>query len=91
VLQEPGRLTLGLIAQGTWRRIRVRQAGPEWRSSLADLLERELADAGDDALDVAFACSEDELPSHVGRFRIVDVSLPRGNKSAVRSRVMALH
>ena len=91
VLHEPGRLMLALIAQGTWQRIRVRQAGPDWRSTLADLLERELVDATEDALDVAFASTEDELPSRVGRFRIVDLSLPRGTASATRSQLMALH
>lgn len=45
VVQEPGRLTLALLQEESWKAIRTRQAGPGWAGSLADLLEREAAAA----------------------------------------------
>jgi len=46
VLHEPGRLTVGLVADGEWKLIRNRQAGEGWRDSLPDLLHRETEATG---------------------------------------------
>jgi hypothetical protein len=46
VLHEPGRLTLGLVADGEWKLLRNRQAAADWRDSLGDLLRRETAAGG---------------------------------------------
>jgi len=91
VLHEQGRLTIALIGRDGWRRIRVRQATPDWPGMLADLLERELAGGEEAAPEVAFACTEDELPTRLGRFRVVDLSLPRGAQAEARDRIMVLH
>src|SRR6185503_1696378 len=63
VLQEPGRLTLALIAEERWQLVRTRQAGATWREELADLLERESASAGDGECDAAWVCAEEEVPA----------------------------
>lgn len=46
VLHEPGRLTLGLVADGEWKLLRNRQAAEGWRDSLNDVLVRESAASG---------------------------------------------
>jgi hypothetical protein len=43
VLQEPGRLLLGLIRDGAWRSVRGRQANGLWCGELAQIVERESA------------------------------------------------
>jgi hypothetical protein len=49
VLHEPGRLTLGLVAEGEWKLLRNRRAREDWRESLDDLLHRETAASGEAA------------------------------------------
>lgn len=49
VLHEPGRLTLGLVAEGEWKLLRSRRAPEDWRESLDDLLHRETAASGEAA------------------------------------------
>lgn len=90
VLQEPGRLTLSLFENGAWKLIRVRQASGTWRESLADVLDRELAACGEPDCDHAFACSEEALPERLGRYRVADVTLPRGASLDARPRAMVL-
>lgn len=46
VQHEPGRLTLGLVADGEWKVLRNRQASDQWRESLDDLLHRESVASG---------------------------------------------
>jgi len=46
VVEEPGRLTLALIEDGTWRSVRGRRVDSRWRHALADILERESAALG---------------------------------------------
>jgi len=41
VLHEPGRLALGLVCDGEWKLLRMRQAPPDWRADLPTLLHRE--------------------------------------------------
>jgi len=43
VLQEPGRLLLGLIRDGAWRSVRSRQANGLWCGELAQIVGRESA------------------------------------------------
>ena len=47
VLHEPGRLTLGLVADGEWKLLRNLRAREDWRESLDDLLHRETAASGE--------------------------------------------
>jgi hypothetical protein len=88
VLQETGRLTLSLFGKGAWKLVRTRQAPPDWQQALADILDRESVDSGEPDCDSAMVCSEEELPAAIGRYRVQDITLPRG---APRSHVMALH
>jgi hypothetical protein len=46
VVEEPGRLTLALIARGTWVAIRSRRSDDRWRMQLPEILERESAFLG---------------------------------------------
>jgi len=46
VVEEPGRLTLALIARGMWLAIRSRRADRSWRNALPEILERESAFLG---------------------------------------------
>jgi hypothetical protein len=41
VLQEPGRLVIGLIRDGVWEHVRGRRAGVRWTEELAQMVERE--------------------------------------------------
>jgi hypothetical protein len=91
VLQEPGRLTLCLFAQGEWKTVRTRNAAPDWKQSLSDVLDRELAGCGDFECDSALVCSEDEISGCLGRYRLEDVTLRRGEPRESRPHVMALH
>jgi hypothetical protein len=65
VLQEHGRLTASLIAQGEWKLIRNRQANGNWREELPGILDRESADC-----DQALLCAEEEAPATLGRYRV---------------------
>lgn len=51
VAYEPGRLTLGLVADGEWKLLRNRAARDDWRETLADLIRRETAASGVTACD----------------------------------------
>lgn len=90
VVQERGRVTVALVVDGKWKAIRHRQAGEGWREALSDYLDREAAACGDESTDCAVVCSEEELPKQVGRYRILDVSLPRNANLALRPIRMAL-
>ncbi len=91
VLQEPGRVTLSLFENASWKLIRTRQTNGDWRESLADMLDRELAACGGPDCERAFVSSEEELPARLGRYRIDDVTLPRGVSLNSRPRAMVLH
>jgi hypothetical protein len=94
VLQEPGRLTVCLAGRGGWKLVRNRQAAPNWRESLADLLDREIAARDEEAPERVILCAEDDtsgLPLRVGRYRITDLSVPRGASLDSRAAIMALH
>ncbi len=91
VLQEPGRLTLTLFAKGAWKRVRTCQATNDWRGCLADLLDRESAGCDEPDCESAALCSEEELSGTVGRYRIQDITLRRGDSPDARQHVMALH
>lgn len=91
VLQEPGRLTLSLFGKGAWKLVRTRQAHAGWQQALADMLDRECVDSGEADCHTAMVCSEEELPGAIGRYRLQDITLPRGAGADARSHVMALH
>jgi hypothetical protein len=46
VIEEPGRLTLALFLRGVWVAIRSRRSDRNWRSALAEIIERESAFLG---------------------------------------------
>ncbi len=46
VIEEPGRLTLALIQDGSWRSVRSRRVDARWRHELPAILERESAALG---------------------------------------------
>lgn len=72
VLHEPGRFTIGLIVDDAWKAVRTRQAPARWRESLPDLLEREASATGEQCDHLAMH-SEDPIPSHVGRYRVIQL------------------
>jgi hypothetical protein len=76
VVQEPGRLALGLIQDGEWRSVRVRQATAQWQDSLADTLEREASTLAQLDCEEVLVHGEEDLPPRAGRFRIQSLSLP---------------
>lgn len=49
VVHEPGRLTLGLIANGEWKLLRNRAARADWQETLRDLIQRETTASGETA------------------------------------------
>lgn len=94
VLQEPGRLTVGLASRGGWKLVRNRQAAANWSESLADLLDREITARDEEAPERVILCAEDntkDLPSRLGRYRITDLSLLRGANLDSRAAIMALN
>jgi len=91
VIQEPLRLTIALVERGHWKLIRVRQAPKAWQSALPDVLDREAEICGAFGCARAILCSEDEAPPRVGRYEVLDLSLPRKAGTEPRSHVMTLH
>lgn len=92
VIEEPGRLTLALIHDGTWRAIRSRRKDEAWRMTLPRLLDRESALIG---LDIP--CTEVAVCTHVpfdeemhGAYRLRDLTFPPGAAAADRELAMAL-
>lgn len=89
VIQEPGRLTLGLVAQGRIQAIRNRRIAGTWDATLDEMLERESAgltgprtEGG--VCDQAFLYGEDAsalLDSGKigsGRYRVTDLTVQPG-------------
>src|SRR5262249_20856482 len=67
VVQEPGRLTVALVADGVWKAVRSRKVQGDWRATLVDVLEREAAGGVD--CDRVLLWSEEEAPLALGRYR----------------------
>ena len=91
VVQESGRLTFALVAEGKWKLVRNRQASELWPQFLGDLLEREAAAADGAHCDCVGLCSETPLTSSIGRYRVLDLTLPRGSPLESRPLAMALN
>lgn len=91
VLHERGRLTVALINDGIWQTIRVRRIGDDWQESLADVLDREAAIAGVAGCEQVVLCAEEQAPARLGRYRILDLSVPAGAGHELRAYVMTLH
>lgn len=91
VLHEPGRLTIALLESGAWRAVRVRQAADGWQTVLPVLLDREAAIAGVLSCQQLFLCCEQEVGAELGRFRVTDITLPRGASNELRPYQMTLH
>lgn len=71
VVQEPGRLALGLFRDGDWHLLRTRRIGADW--SLADLLEREAVSIDAPECTRAVLCAENPVP-HAGRYELLDLT-----------------
>jgi hypothetical protein len=91
VLQEPLRLAIALIQNGQWKLIRVRQTEKNWQSGLADILEREAEICGAASCNSAVLCSEEGPPMQVGRYEVLDASLPPRTAAHLRPHLMTLH
>ncbi len=101
VLQEPGRVTLGLVAQGRFQAIRSRRIAPAWRTALDEMLDREsagLAGLGPEGevCEQAFLYAEDSSAqeeageSGSGRYRVTDLTVQPGTPSEQRAFAMVL-
>lgn len=88
VLQEPGRLLICLITDGQWRSVRARQIDPQWRETLALLLDREAYMAGVPAGGRVLVCAEDDVATRAGGYDLLDVTLPSGAKRMGRTHAM---
>jgi hypothetical protein len=62
VIEEPGRLTLAFIQDGSWRSVRSRRVEPRWREELPAILERESAALGLDEPCTEVAIHAETLP-----------------------------
>jgi hypothetical protein len=91
VLQEPGRVTLALIADSEWKLVRTRQTHGDWRDALSDLIDRERELAGAADCQRAFVYAEDEPPAQAGRYQITDITLPAGVTRELRGHAMAFN
>lgn len=91
VVHEPGRLGLCLVASGAWKLVRCRAVQGDWHEALPDLLDREAAASAEPQCDEVFVHAETESPVQLGRYRVRDVTLPRGVALEARSRAMVLH
>lgn len=86
VVQEPGRLAIGLLSKGTWRLACTRRVGPGWTQAMPELLDREAARCKGEAPGVeVFLFAEEECPSALGRYRITDITAPRGPRQLAMS------
>ncbi len=101
VLQEPGRVTLGLVAEGRLQAIRSRRIAHTWRTALGEMLDREsagLVGLGSEghACDQAFLYAEDSSArgeageSGAGRYRVTDLTVQPGTPSEQRAFAMVL-
>ena len=88
VLHEPGRVVIAFLDRGAWRVLRSRQVKDDWLSALPDLLDREAAIAGTTPCDRVLLCSEEEVPTEIGRYEAIDIS---GAVSELRPYLMTLH
>ena len=70
VIQEPLRLTIGLIADASWKFIRTRQTPGDWREALPDLLDRETAASGEEFCARVVLKSHDAPPTRLERYFI---------------------
>ena len=75
VLEEPGRLTLALIQDGSWRSVRSRRVDARWREELPAILERESAALGLDEPCMEVALHTETLPDDgvAGALRLRDL------------------
>jgi len=89
VLQERGRVMVAFIAHGEWKLVRTRQTQGDWREALSDLLDRERELSGAADCQRAFVYAEDEPPARAGRYRIIDITLPREATHELRGHAMA--
>src|SRR5262249_4719185 len=78
VVQEPGRIALALLDHGSWRSIRVRQAGTSWLQDLPALLDGECA-ARDFTCHEVFVHAEDDVPEALGAYQLTDITDARGS------------
>jgi hypothetical protein len=92
VVDEPGRLTLGLILEGSWHAVRSRRADGTWPETLGEILERESAVLGLEQPCTRVALyTERALDTDLsGDFHLRDLTLPAGSALADRQLAMVL-
>lgn len=80
VLEEPGRLTLALIQDGSWRSVRSRRVDARWREELPAILERESAALGLEQPCTEVALHAETLPEDgaAGGLRLRDLVAAAG-------------
>lgn len=79
MVEEPGRLTLALMIDGSWRVVRSRRADAAWPENLRETLERESAVAGlDQPCIEAVLCAMESPDRNFGDVRVRDLTLQSG-------------
>ena len=72
VVQEPGRIAVGLFIDDEWQLIRTRRIDAGWAGGLEDVLDREALAAQARQCPRVVICAEDEPPARAGRYEILD-------------------
>jgi hypothetical protein len=91
VVEEPGRLTLAFMREGSWHAVRNRRADASWQETLPEMLERESAVLGlDETCTQAVLFSQDAFDATPGGWRVRDLTLPAGSAPADRRLAMVL-
>jgi hypothetical protein len=92
VVEEPGRLTLGLILNGSWHAVRSRRADGSRPEALDEILERESAVLGleQPCTQVALYAEKPPDSGSRGAFTLRDHTLPAGCALADRQLAMVL-
>lgn len=91
VVQERGYLTYALINKGAWRVVRRRRVGEDWQACLPWFLDRESAALTETPCHTVYLFGELEAPSHLGAYKVVDVTLPSGADPSLKAFAMSLH
>ena len=90
VIEEPGRLTLALIQEGSWRSVRSRHVDARWRHELPAILERESAALGLEQPCTEVALHAEAIPEGgaAGDLRVRDLLAAAGEDRRTLAMVM---
>jgi hypothetical protein len=90
-VEEPGRLTLALLLDGSWRSVRSRRADGAWPDILPETLEREGAVLGlDQPCSRVLVCSERAADADLEGLQLRDLTLPIGEAPGHRALAMVM-